>query len=106
MAKITKSATQRSPYRRKVRRPGSTSRSAQTTDMRRSARTERDVSIALLYNAGIPASRLSAISGLSETWIREIVNRFNAQFEPASRELIHEPTAEATPTRRKERVPT
>ena len=92
MSTGTTTATPKSPYRRKARRPGSTSKSAGTQEIRRSARNERDVSIALLYNAGIPASRLAAISGLSDAWIRHIVNRYNAQFEPVSKEPINEPT--------------
>ena len=75
-----------------TQRPGRTGRSERTRDIRRSARTERDVSIALLYNAGIPASRLAVISGLSEAWVRQIAHRYNAQSDQPSEETTNEPT--------------
>ena len=80
-----------------IERPIRMGRSDRTRDIRRSARTERDASIALLYNAGVPASRLAAISGLSDTWIRQIANKYNARFNQPSEETTNEPTNSGEP---------
>ena len=89
--------TQPSEQSKYTERLGRTGRSVRTRDIRRSARTERDASIALLYNAGISATRLAAISGLSDTWIRQIANRYNAQFDQPSEETTNEPTSNGDP---------
>ena len=42
--------------------------------------SDRDMSITLLYNAGIPASRIGAVAGLTAHRIRQIAGSCNARM--------------------------
>ena len=52
-----------------------------TSEIRANARANRDVAIATCYNAGIPASRLAAIAGLTMQRIRQIAEQYNDRLE-------------------------
>ena len=59
-------------------------------EIRRRATEERNVSIALLYNAGVSASRLAPIAGVRPARIRQIAEAFNKNQMKANRSRLNE----------------